>query len=67
MSEIEAFKNKVEAFIEARGITPTMFGKRFAGDPLFVFQLRQGREPRSATRARVLSAMKSAKVERASA
>jgi homoserine dehydrogenase len=28
-----------------------------AGDPLFVFDLREGREPRSDTRARILRAM----------
>jgi homoserine dehydrogenase len=57
MSEIETFKETVEAFIADRNITPTFFGKKFAGDPLFVFDLRQGREPRTATRQKVLDAM----------
>lgn len=57
MSEIESFKNKVESFIAEREMTPTQFGKTFAGDPLFVFQLRDGREPRSQTRQRIIEAM----------
>jgi len=57
MSEIEHFKSAVEAFIAENDITPTSFGKKFANDPLFVFQLRQGREPRSGTRNKVLEAI----------
>src|SRR5690606_16697257 len=37
--------------------TPTRFGRAVAGDPLFVFDLREGREPRSETRQRILKAM----------
>lgn len=37
----------------------TRFGKDFAGDPLFVFQLRKGREPRTDTRQRIVEAMSS--------
>lgn len=57
MTEIDAFKTKVEKFITDREMTPTQFGKQFAGDPLFVFQLRDGREPRSQTRQRIVAAM----------
>lgn len=57
MTEIEKFRAAVEAFLAQHGMTPTRFGKEFAGDPLFVFQLRNGREPRTDTRQRVLSAM----------
>lgn len=57
MSEIETFINTVETFIEKKGITPTFFGKKYASDPLFVFQLREGREPRSKTRQKVLEAI----------
>lgn len=57
MSEIESFKSQVESFIASREMTPTQFGKTFAGDPLFVFQLREGREPRSQTRQRIIEAM----------
>ena len=57
MSDIESFRQSVEAFIAARGWTPTRFGRAIAGDPLFVFDLREGREPRSDTRARILKSM----------
>ena len=55
--DLEEFKNAVETFISKRGLTPTAFGKKYAKDPLFVFQLRDDREPRSATRQKVLDAM----------
>lgn len=58
MSELDEFKSTVEHFIEANSMTPTQFGKRFASDPLFVFQLRNGREPRASTRRKVLDALK---------
>ncbi len=58
MSDIQSFRQSVEAFIAARGWTPTRFGRTIAGDPLFVFDLREGREPRSDTRARILKAMR---------
>lgn len=57
MSDIEKFRDEVEQFIASTGMTPTRFGKEFAGDPLFVFQLRGGREPRTDTRQRILGAM----------
>lgn len=57
MSDIQSFRQSVETFISARGWTPTRFGRIVAGDPLFVFDLRDGREPRSETRARILKAM----------
>lgn len=57
MSDIQSFRQSVETFIAARGWTPTRFGRTIAGDPLFVFDLREGREPRSDTRTRILKAM----------
>ena len=57
MSDIQSFRQSVEAFIAAHGWTPTRFGRAIAGDPLFVFDLREGREPRSDTRNRILKAM----------
>lgn len=57
MSDIQSFRQAVESFISARGWTPTRFGRTVAGDPLFVFDLREGREPRSDTRTRILKAM----------
>jgi predicted transcriptional regulator len=61
MSEIEKFRNEVERYLTETGVTPTQFGKDFAGDPLFVFQLRKGREPRTETRQRILDAMQTAR------
>jgi len=43
----------VESFLAASGMTPSAFGKAAVGDPLFVFELRQGREPRRETCAKV--------------
>lgn len=60
MAEIDVFKAKVESFIAEREMTATQFGKQFAGDPLFVFQIRDGREPRSQTRQRIVEAMQNA-------
>jgi homoserine dehydrogenase len=57
MSDIQSFRESVEAFIASHGWTATRFGRQMAGDPLFVFDLREGREPRSDTRARILKAM----------
>src|SRR3954465_8170820 len=57
MSDIQSFRQSVEAFIAARGWTPTRFGRTIAGDPLFVFDLREGREPRSDPGTRILKAM----------
>ncbi len=56
-TEIETFLSTIEQFLSESGISPTRFGKEFANDPLFVFQLRAGREPRSETRRKVLSAL----------
>ena len=57
MSDIQSFRYAIEGFIAARGWTATRFGRQMAGDPLFVFDLREGREPRSDTRTRILKAM----------
>lgn len=57
MTDVVTFRERIEAFIVEHEMSPTLFGKTFAGDPLFVFQLREGREPRTATREKVLAAM----------
>jgi 2,4-dienoyl-CoA reductase-like NADH-dependent reductase (Old Yellow Enzyme family) len=41
--------HKVEEHIKRRRMPPTRFGREAVGDPRFVFDLRAGREPRSAT------------------
>lgn len=45
---------RVEKFLKLRRMPPTRFGRDAVGDPGFVFALRDGREPRSATVRRVL-------------
>ncbi|MBX8811184.1 hypothetical protein HBA91_00925 [Ochrobactrum sp. MR34] len=57
MNEIETFRKNIEQFIASEGISATKFGRKFANDPLFVFQIREGREPRVKTRLRVLENM----------
>lgn len=58
MSDIKHFAAAIEAFINQHNWSPTRFGREIAGDPLFVFDLREGREPRTETRARITNAMK---------
>lgn len=57
MSDIKTFKQSVEAFLTTHGWSPTRFGRVLAGDPQFVFDLREGREPRSDTRQRIVAGM----------
>lgn len=45
---------RVERFIKERRMPPTRFGREALRDPCFVFDLRDGREPRSRTTRRVL-------------
>ena len=45
----------VERHLRSEAVAPSRFGRDVAGDPRFVFDLRKGREPRAATRARVLA------------
>lgn len=44
----------VEQHLKDRRMPPTRFGRESVGDPRFVFDLREGREPRRATVERVL-------------
>lgn len=57
MTELERFRDTIETFIASKEMSPTRFGREYAGDPLFVFQLRKGREPRTDTRQKVLAAI----------
>ncbi len=57
MSDIRAFRQSVETFLSTHGWTPTRFGRDLAGDPQFVFDLREGREPRTDTRQRIIVGM----------
>lgn len=44
---------RIEKHLKSRRMPPTRFGRAAVGDPRFVFDLREGREPRSATIRRV--------------
>lgn len=44
---------RIEKYLKAQRMPPTRFGRDAVGDPKFVFQLRDGREPRASTAARV--------------
>jgi len=44
---------RVERHMRRRGMAPSRFGREAAGDPRFVFDLRNGRQPRPATAARI--------------
>jgi hypothetical protein len=45
----------VEKFLRRSDIAPTRFGREAVGDPRFVFDLRNGRDPRPMTVRRVLA------------
>jgi hypothetical protein len=44
---------EVEKFLRQNDTAPTRFGREVMGDPRFVFDLRNGRDPRPGTVARV--------------
>lgn len=44
---------EVEKFLRRSDTAPTRFGRDVVGDPRFVFDLRNGRDPRPSTVARV--------------
>ena len=43
----------IEKFLSRHAMPPTKFGRLAAQDPRFVLDLRQGREPRGVTEARI--------------
>jgi hypothetical protein len=49
---------EIEKYLGSTGMAPTRFGKESVGDPCFVFELRNGREPRGTTARRVLRFIK---------
>jgi len=49
---------EVEKFLRQSETTPTRFGRDAVGDPRFVFDLRNGRDPRPRTIKRVLIFLK---------
>lgn len=44
---------KIEVFLRRTGMPATKFGRLAARDPRFVFDLRNGREPRGYTKERM--------------
>ena len=44
---------KIEVFLRRTGMRATTFGRLAARDPRFVFDLRNGREPRTRTEKRM--------------
>jgi hypothetical protein len=44
---------RIETYMKRTAITPTRFGRDAVGDPRFVFDLRNGREPGAPMCARV--------------
>lgn len=46
---------RIERHLRANRMPPTRFGRDAVGDPNLVFNLRDGREPRPRTVARILS------------
>ncbi|MGF1549309.1 MAG: hypothetical protein ACFBQW_02065 [Sphingomonadaceae bacterium] len=44
---------RIEKYLRASGTPATRFGRETVGDPRFVLDLRNGREPRDRTRARI--------------
>lgn len=46
-------KRRIELYLRRTATAPTRFGRDTVGDPRFVFDLRDGREPREKTAARV--------------
>ena len=52
---------RIEKHLKEHRIPPTRFGREAVGDPRFVFDLRDGREPRSRTTARVMRFLDDAK------
>lgn len=45
---------EIEKFLQRTGMPATKFGRLAVNDPRFVLDLRNGREPRPATAARVI-------------
>lgn len=50
----EDFITTVETYLEKSGMSPSTFGHRALNDPGFIAGLKDGREPRRATRQKVV-------------
>jgi tRNA-dihydrouridine synthase len=56
--------NRIERHLKQTGTFASVFGREAMNDPAFVRQLRNGREPRPKTEARVLAAIQAAERKR---
>ena len=65
MIEASELLPRIERFLEATGCKPSRFGRDAAGDSRFVFDLRDGREPRRRVRERVVAALEQLEAEHA--
>ncbi len=45
MTQAEVFLNQIELFLKISGMAPTAFGTKAVGDPNFIRNLRDGRQP----------------------
>lgn len=54
---------EIDRYLRRTGIAETTFGRRAVNDPRLVGDLRRGRMPGAAVRARVLAAMGMARTE----
>ena len=46
-------KRRIQLFMEREGMAPTRFGREAVGDPRLIFDMRNGRELRNSTIARI--------------
>ena len=53
MKALDQFHADIEAFLKRSGMPPTTFGKKAAGDAMFVQRIRQGADPKISTAAKV--------------
>ena len=58
---------RIERYLKTTRTPPTRFGRLATGDPNFVFDLRDGRDPRTSTVCRVNAWLDQAERARASA
>ncbi len=58
MDDVQSFKLEVERFLKKSNYAPTMLGKNAGVGSSFVTLMRIGREPRIATRKKVLAFIK---------
>ena len=54
----------IEKYLRHSGTPPTRFGREAVGDPRFVLDLRNGREPREITAQKVIAYMSRQLAER---